>query len=75
MKIGTAIPIMKDIYGCKITFSKGLGLCIENRPCKQEKIFICVFIQKLCKNSCVVYAANLEPNKLPEQEIDNYRVY
>ena len=41
VKIGTAIPLMKDIYGSKITeeytFSKGLGLCIEYRLCKQEK--------------------------------------
>ena len=35
VKIGNAIPFMKDIYGSKFTeehtFSKGLGLCIEYR--------------------------------------------
>ena len=61
VKIGTAIPFMKDIYSSKFTeehtFSKELPYVLNTGRANKKNIHMCLYSECTCKIHCVVYAA------------------
>ena len=70
--------IIKELEANEISTLKSLCCILKDYvliPGHANKKNSHLCLHSECKIHCVVYAANWEPNKLPEQEMASYGVY